>query len=219
MDILDIFFRIGASVIIGAVVGLQREYNNNPAGFRTHMLVAIGAAIAMITNEFLLQQFGATSNMDVARMGSYVISGIGFLGAGSIIKDKIGVRGLTTAAGLWVTACLGITAGAGFYLVALIGTVFVFIIITVMKMLEKKLFRAKREIKVSVRNKPDQLPDIIKALAGIGASVEDVKVIKVNDEYSDTTVKVSLGSRDPADTMLEILACIQDVSVNSIKMM
>ena len=218
MDILDVFFRIGASVIIGAVVGLQREYNNNPAGFRTHMLVAIGAAIAMITNEFLLQQFGATSSMDVARMGSYVISGIGFLGAGSIIKDKIGVRGLTTAAGLWVTACLGITAGAGFYLVALIGTVFVFIIITVMKMLERKLFRAKREIKVSVRNKPSQLPDIIKALAAIGASVEDVKVIRVDDDYSDTTIKVSLGSKDPTDTMLEVLACIQDVSVNSIKM-
>ena len=159
MDILNLFFRIGAAVVIGAVVGLQREYNNNPAGFRTHMLVAIGACIAMITNEYLLQQFGSVANIDVARMGSYVISGIGFLGAGSIIKDKNGVRGLTTAAGLWVTACLGITAGAGFYIAALIGTVFVFIIITVMKLLERKLFKAKKEIKLSVRNKPSELPE------------------------------------------------------------
>lgn len=219
MSILDIFFRIGASVIIGAVVGLQRGYKNNPAGFRTHMLVAIGACIAMITNEFLLEQFGATSSIDVARMGSYVISGIGFLGAGSIIKDKIGVRGLTTAAGLWVTACLGITAGAGFYYVALIGGVFVFIIIAVVKMLERKLFKAKKDIRVSVRNKPDQLGEIIKSLSGIGASVSEVKIIKVNDDYSDTTFKVSLCSNNPTDTMLEILACIQDISVNSIKIL
>ncbi len=217
MDILDLFFRIGAAVVIGAVVGLQREYNNNPAGFRTHMLVAIGACIAMITNEFLLQQFGSVASIDVARMGSYVISGIGFLGAGSIIKDRNGVRGLTTAAGLWVTACLGITAGAGFYIAALIGTVFVFIIITVMKLLERKLFKAKREIKVGVRNKPSELPEVIKALSDIGASVKSVKVAKVDDEYSDTTLNVTLGSKDPTDTILQILECMQDVSVNSIK--
>ncbi|MBT3318537.1 MAG: MgtC/SapB family protein [Clostridia bacterium] len=216
MDLLQIFFRIGASVIIGAVVGLQREYSNNPAGFRTHMLVAIGACIAMITNELLLAQFGA-ANVNVARMGSYVISGIGFLGAGSIIKDRNRVRGLTTAAGLWVTACLGITAGAGFYLAALIGTVFVFIIIAVMKILEKKLFKERRQIKVSVRNKTAELPEIIKALSGIGASVEDVKVVKVDDEYSDTLIKLTLGSKNPTDTILEILACMHNVSVNSIK--
>jgi putative Mg2+ transporter-C (MgtC) family protein len=217
MDILNLFFRIGAAVVIGAVVGLQREYNNNPAGFRTHMLVAIGACIAMITNEYLLQQFGSVANIDVARMGSYVISGIGFLGAGSIIKDKNGVRGLTTAAGLWVTACLGITAGAGFYIAALIGTVFVFIIITVMKLLERKLFKAKKEIKLSVRNKPSELPEVIKALSSIGASVESVKVAKVDDEYSDTIIKVTLASKDPSDTLLQILASIQNVSVNSIE--
>ena len=216
MDLLQIFFRIGASVIIGAVVGLQREYSNNPAGFRTHMLVAIGACIAMITNELLLAQFGA-ANVNVARMGSYVISGIGFLGAGSIIKDRNRVRGLTTAAGLWVTACLGITAGAGFYLAALIGTVVVFIIIAVMKILEKKLFKERRQIKVSVRNKTAELPEIIKALSGIGASVEDVKVVKVDDEYSDTLIKLTLGSKNPTDTILEILACMHNVSVNSIK--
>lgn len=217
MDILDLFFRIGAAVIIGAVVGLQREYNNNPAGFRTHMLVAIGACIAMITNEYLLLQFGSVANIDVARMGSYVISGIGFLGAGSIIKDRNGVRGLTTAAGLWVTACLGITAGAGFYIAALIGTVFVFLIITVMKALEKKLFKAKKEIKVSVRNKPSELAQVIKALSDIGASVESVKVAKVDDEYNDTMLMLTLGSKDPTDTILQILSCMQDVGVNSIK--
>lgn len=218
MDILNLFFRIGAAVIIGAVVGLQREYSHNPAGFRTHMLVAIGACIAMITNEMLLLQFGA-ENVNVARMGSYVISGIGFLGAGSIIKDRSGVRGLTTAAGLWVTACLGITAGAGFYIAALIGTVFVFIIITLMKLIEKKVFKQKREVKVSVRNKPSELSQVIKALSDIGGIVDDVKVANVDGGYSDTTIKVTFGSKDSTDTLLQILACMKDVSVNSIKIL
>lgn len=217
MDILDLFFRIGASVIIGAIVGLQREYQNNPAGFRTHMLVSMGACIAMITNEFLLLKFGGISNMDVARMGSYVISGIGFLGAGSIIKDKIGVRGLTTAAGLWVVACLGITAGAGLYVVALIGSVFVFIIITIMKILEKKLFNSKREIRVSIRNKPDQLAEVVKTLSGIGACIADVKVINADGDYTDTIIRMTIGSKNTTDTMAEVLGCIQGVSINSIK--
>ena len=120
--------RLLIATAIGIVIGIQREFKKNSAGMRTHALVSLGACIAMLTNEYLFLKYGDST--DVARMASYVLSGIGFLGAGTIIKDGLRVRGLTTAAGLWVLASLGIAAGAGFYAVAIAGTAIVVIVIT-----------------------------------------------------------------------------------------
>lgn len=125
------------AAVLGGLVGYQREVSRNSAGFRTHILVCVGACVAMLTNEYLYHQY-PDAGLDVARMGSYVISGIGFLGAGSIIKDGFRVRGLTTAAGLWVVACLGIAIGAGFYEAALFGGLTVVIVLAVLKAIEKR---------------------------------------------------------------------------------
>ena len=219
MDIWDIVLRIGASAVIGAVVGLQREYKRNSAGFRTHMLVAIGASIAMLTNEMLLRKFGAVSNMDVSRMASYVISGIGFLGAGSIIKERKGIRGLTTAAGLWVTACLGITAGAGFYWAALIGSAFVFIIIAVFKLIEKKLFKQKRDVKLVVVCSETELTQMLKVLGDIGAKVKEVNVEKLEDGCKQTDIRLSVAGSGKTETMVELSEKLSEYDISSIKML
>jgi putative Mg2+ transporter-C (MgtC) family protein len=219
MEIWDIVLRIGVSAAIGAVVGLQREFQRNSAGFRTHMLVAIGASIAMLTNELLLRKFGDVSNMDVSRMASYVISGIGFLGAGSIIKDRIGIRGLTTAAGLWVTACLGITAGAGFYWAALIGSAFVFIIIAGFKMLERKLFKPKREVKLVVQSTESELPQILKILGDIGSIVDEVDVVPAEDGQNMTTIKFAVIKGRQTDVMVEVSEKLSDYRINLIKVL
>lgn len=129
LPILDIVYRLFLAMVIGFVVGIQRERNARPAGVRTHMLVSLGACVVMLISLQLYQQvyllYGSTP--DPARMGAQVISGVGFLGAGTIIKDGFSVRGLTTAASLWAVACLGLAAGLGYYRIALIACSLTFI--------------------------------------------------------------------------------------------
>ena len=131
INMISIVLRVVAASLIGGILGLGREKKNRPAGFRTYMLVSLGAAMVMMTNQYVCQQFGIT---DLVRMGSQVVSGVGFLGAGSIIiTGKNKVRGITTAAGLWAAACCGLAVGIGFYEGALIGGIVIFLIISFMK--------------------------------------------------------------------------------------
>lgn len=132
LNILSICLRIFLSLIIGGILGMERGRKNRPAGFRTYILVCLGSALVMITNQYIFQYFGTA---DPARMGAQVISGIGFLGAGTIITTgRQKVKGITTAAGLWTAACCGLAIGIGFYEGAVIGGIFIFII---MEFLEK----------------------------------------------------------------------------------
>ncbi len=141
MGILDILLRLVCALVIGIVIGTEREFTNRPAGLRTHMLVALGASVVMVIGQLIFlqyRQFGATP--DPARMAAQVITGVGFLGAGTILREGSNVKGLTTAASLWATACLGLAAGAGYYLVALSGMVFIFATLTIFEVIQNKLF-------------------------------------------------------------------------------
>ena len=109
---LEDALRLIVAMIVGALVGWERERGNRPAGLRTHMLVCMGSCLVMTASIWFVEDSRAG---DAMRMGAQVISGIGFLGAGTIIKDDHGVKGLTTAASLWVVACIGLALGAGFY--------------------------------------------------------------------------------------------------------
>lgn len=110
---ISITVRLLLALICGGILGIEREKKRRPAGLRTYMLVCVGAAFVMITNEYMSFKY---EGVDPSRMGAQVISGIGFLGAGTIIvTGRNRVKGLTTAAGLWAAACIGLAAGAGFY--------------------------------------------------------------------------------------------------------
>ena len=114
-NLLSVTLRLTAAVIFGGIIGIERERRGHPAGFRTHMLVCLGAALAMLSNTFVTNQAGYG---DPTRIAAQVISGIGFLGAGTILvtgQNRRQIKGLTTAAGLWASACIGIAIGAGFY--------------------------------------------------------------------------------------------------------
>ena len=106
-------------LIIGGLTGLERERSNQFAGFRTHILVAIGSCITSITAVQLFISYSSYSNMDPARLPAQVLSGIGFIGAGAILKNSSGITGLTTAAGIWATACIGIAIGYGQYILGI----------------------------------------------------------------------------------------------------
>ena len=118
LNYLSIMVRILLSAVIGCLIGLERERGNRPAGFRTYTLVSVGACLVMMTNQYM---FSLYQSGDPARMGAQVISGVGFLGAGTILVTRNNqVRGLTTAAALWTSACVGLSLGIGFYAGALI---------------------------------------------------------------------------------------------------
>ncbi len=138
MTIYEMALRIVLAMAMGGIVGWERENNNRPAGLRTHTLVATGAAVVMLMGEMSLEKYAQITTMDPTRLGAQVISGIGFLGAGTIMREGLTVKGLTTAASLWAVACLGLAAGGGFYAPAMLGLVATIITLTAFECLEKK---------------------------------------------------------------------------------
>lgn len=137
LNMVSIIVRIVLATVIGGVLGLERGRKNRPAGMRTHMLVCLGAAMVMMTNQYVVQVFEAT---DPVRMGAQVISGIGFLGAGTImVTGKNQIKGITTAAGLWTAACCGLAIGIGFYEGAVLGGIAIFIVMALMHKLDAHL--------------------------------------------------------------------------------
>lgn len=145
MTIIEVCARILLAMAIGGIIGWEREYSNRPAGLRTHMLVAIGAAVIMLLGEMSLETYADITTMDPTRLGAQVISGVGFLGAGTIMREGATVRGLTTAASLWAVACLGLAAGGGFYEAAVAGTIAIIITLTIFEYLEKRFRKVKRK--------------------------------------------------------------------------
>ena len=161
-----IILRVGLAMLIGILIGRQRELLRKPAGMRTHMLVALGACIVTITGQLLtltLSQYGGS--FDPGRLACQVIPGIGFLGAGVIMQSKGSTTGISTAAGVWTTACIGICIGAGYYGVGLLGS---FIIFMVLSMGKRELFIRAASI-VTVRflatEDPEKTAEQIKELA------------------------------------------------------
>lgn len=138
----QIVVRLLAAMLLGAVIGTEREYTHRPAGMRTHMLVALGACAVMITGQMIFCQYyplGATP--DPARLAAQVIAGVGFLGAGTILRDGASIKGLTTAASVWTVACLGVAVGAGLYIIAVVGVVLMMVTLVLFERVQAKLLK------------------------------------------------------------------------------
>lgn len=215
----QVILRIILSIAIGGLIGIQREISRNSAGFRTHMLVCLGACLAMLTNEYLYRLY-PNSGLDIGRMGSYVISGIGFIGAGSILKDGARVRGLTTAAGLWVVACLGIAIGSGFYLASIFGAVIVVIILTFLKIFEDRFLRKRNrtEIQLEIKNSPGQLASVLSKIGKIGVLIKDVNIQDSDEKWINVTVLTTIPNSVGVTGMHEILDETKGVKIVSIEL-
>ena len=146
---LDFILRLFVAALLGGLIGLEREYREKAAGLRTHFLVALGSSLFMIVSAYGFD--GALTNpqmrLDVSRIAAQVVSGIGFIGAGTIIFQKNAIHGLTTAAGVWVTAAIGLTCGAGMYILALSATLLVLIGLEAFNYLLKVLESRQEETK------------------------------------------------------------------------
>lgn len=133
LNTITIIFRIFLAILIGGIIGTERDIKHRAAGMRTHMLVCMGAAVVMMTNEYIYVMYDHP-NVDITRMGAQVVSGIGFIGAGTIlVTNDNRIQGLTTAAGLWAAAALGLAIGIGFYEISIIGGLTMIAVVTLMK--------------------------------------------------------------------------------------
>ena len=148
LTLFSVCLRIFCSVLIGGLIGLERGMKNRPAGLRTYMVVCLGACLIMMTNHYVCQVFGTG---DPVRLGAQVVSGIGFLGAGTIIVTRRNqIKGLTTAAGLWACAGVGLALGIGFYEAAFAGGFAVFFVMTLLQKMDQYMHRKTKSIEVYV---------------------------------------------------------------------
>ena len=160
MNIYEVALRIVLAIVIGGVVGFNREYENRPAGFRTHVLVCLGATVAALIQVqlgyYVVNEIAKTPNLsgvlsvDIGRVICQVISGVGFLGAGTIIRTKASVKGLTTAASIWAVACVGIAVGMGFYTISVLSGIGIVIALVLLKRFEYRFINKLDVIKFKI---------------------------------------------------------------------
>lgn len=151
---IEVLIRLAVAVVLGGIIGIERSGTRHDAGLRTHILVCLGAAGITLLSEVLLMDGYST---DVSRLGAQVISGIGFLGAGCILVTGNKVKGLTTAAGLWTTACVGLATGMGYFFVSVTITAFMLIAMLALRPLanrfKKKADFKERQLKITIKNR------------------------------------------------------------------
>lgn len=138
MDFIDVIIRLGLSILLCGLIGLERKIYNKPAGFRTNVLVGLGSTLLMIIALNILSEYNEGNSVDITRLAGQIVTGIGFLGAGAIIQGRGSVHGLTTAASIWVVAAIGIGVGLGFYMEALIATILTLVVLVILGRLEHK---------------------------------------------------------------------------------
>ena len=196
VDGLSVILKLTVAVVIGAAIGLERSHKNKPAGVRTHMLVATGAAVASLTGQFI--HLGMSMPTDVTRISAAVISGLSFLGVGTIIVTRsYSVKGLTTAAGLWATGIVGIAAGLGFYEGAVITGVLVLI-----SELSADFFRSRMRhdavynVEVLSTNK-DPMADVMRSLKNRNVSISSLRMVSTEvdgEQYYLSNLHLKIGA-------------------------
>lgn len=194
LSVEQIFFRLVLSIVLSGLIGIERESIKRPAGFRTHVLVCVSSTLVMLTSIYLFNIYKYETTMQPDRLGAQIISGIGFLGAGTIIRQGNSVKGLTTAAGLWAVACIGISIGAGFYLGAIVTTFLVLFTLLAFGKIERHI-RYKRNymtLRIVSSNTPGQLGKICADLGSAGASITNIELDSEDEEVVIINMIVSV---------------------------
>ncbi|MBM7581748.1 putative Mg2+ transporter-C (MgtC) family protein [Caldicoprobacter guelmensis] len=208
-------FKLVLAMLLGGLVGLEREITNRPAGFRTHTLVCMGSTLVMVTSIHLFRLYHGMVNLDPARLGAQVISGIGFLGAGTILKDKTRVRGLTTAASLWVVACIGLAVGAGLYELSILVAVLAYITLILLKKMERFLKNKSKveEIELDMRNVPGQIAKVTERMGRLNVQIRDIKMEPTDEPWVQTKFYVMLPRGMKREELMKELKTVDGVVV------
>jgi putative Mg2+ transporter-C (MgtC) family protein len=202
---VQIILRVLVGAALGAVIGLERERDNQPAGLRTHMILVIGATLAMVLSVnlgYLYAQPGTPA--DPARLAAQVISGIGFLGAGAILRYGFNVKGLTTATSLWTMAIVGLTVGAGYYLVAVVTTAIMLLVLGLLNVIENRFVRTSVARFISVQ--ADYRKGVVKEVRKkVNDFVDDLISFNIQKHYKSKRLRIQIVARIPKDQKLEEL--------------
>ena len=171
---VDAIVKIGLAALLSGIIGYEREHSHRPAGFRTHILVSVGSALVMLTSVYIAKEQGLTT--DVTRMSAQVLSGIGFLGAGTILREGFSVKGLTTAASLWAVSCIGIAVGSGFIAGGLVATVVIYLTLNSLK---RFIVRgsAGKLLFIEIKDIGTQIPEITKTIKQCGGKIHSMEVV------------------------------------------
>jgi putative Mg2+ transporter-C (MgtC) family protein len=182
--------RLVIAFIAGMLIGIEREAHSQPAGMRTHILITIGSALAMLLSIYIPQSYPGFQNGDPGRIAAQVVSGIGFLGAGAILRFGVNVRGLTTAASVWAMAMIGLAIGAGMYAVSFIALVIILFSLSVMDTFEKHLFRNRlfKRIEITMKKKSTDIRALENVLKSLKIKVQSVDISKNTGDTNDRIV-------------------------------
>lgn len=187
-ELVNVILKVALAVICGGVLGVERGRKKRPAGFRTYILVCLGATLVMMTNEHICQ---ITGSGDMARLGAQVINGIGFLGAGTIITTGHNrVKGLTTAAGLWTSACIGLAIGSGYYEGAILGTIVIMLTMVVFHRFDRRFARSTKMLVLYVEFTK---MSIVRTLVAF-ARENEIKVDDIEVEPYNNTMGAKIGA-------------------------
>ena len=207
---LAVVLRIFVAVVVGGILGLERGMKNRPAGLRTYMLVCVGACVIMLTNQYIYQVFGSG---DPVRMGAQVVSGIGFLGAGTIIVTRRNqIKGLTTAAGLWSAAGVVLALGVCFYEAALAGTVAVFFVMTLLQRMDNKLHRRRRRLEAYIELSDISLGDFLRTMREAEIEVSNVQRESGEEESDGVRAYIATLKGQKRQNHAELMAKVLEVS-------
>ncbi|MBO4455488.1 MAG: MgtC/SapB family protein [Bacteroidales bacterium] len=198
----NLILRIFIAGMLGGLIGFEREVRAKEAGLRTHFLVALGAALFMV-----ISQYAFVGRFDAARVAAQVVSGIGFIGAGVIIFQKNVVRGVTTAAGLWVAAAIGLASGAGMYAVAIASTLMALLCLETMHFITKRYGEKSVTLEISPV-KGGEMAEVLDLIGKTGAEVRSFEQVR-----DSVTIQILVKQRDYSATITRILECTQDFKV------
>lgn len=207
----EVIIKLLLAVIVGGFTGYEREKSNQFAGFRTHILVSIGSCITSIIGLELFTEYGSITNMDPARLPAQVLSGIGFLGAGAILKNSNGIRGLTTAAGIWTTACIGIAIGYGQYVLGISSWILVMTTLYILKNFDKVISkRSQTVLKATIINL-DVTSTIFNTIKASEISIKNFQIITKSEGIWEIVLLIEYDKKLILDELIIQLKNINHV--------
>lgn len=211
---IQLILRIVLSSLFGALIGVEREHAKRPAGLRTHVLVCVGSCLVMLTSEFIYKNYHTLSpNMDVARLGAQVISGIGFLGAGTIIRNGNHIKGLTTAASIWAVACVGIATGIGFYSGAIIATFTIFLILAYFKTFASSAYdhTISCQLNIKLLHSPELIDLIEDKFSSNRITINNIRFRTDKDNITDVIYHLSMNENSNILPIIKELYKINEI--------
>ena len=197
MSSFEVILRLVLSLVLGGIIGIERELRNQPAGFRTHSILSLGSCLFMIVSILSVYRYGGGFSSDPTRIAAQVVSGIGFLCAGAIFRIGVNIKGLTTAASLWTTAGIGLACGMGLIEPAVISTFLLVITLTIMANLEKRILltKPKRNLYIEAERSPTLFADLERVLNSLGYGMDFLEVERDKDRIEINMIIIPLPGR------------------------